>query len=139
LRRGSCSSLSSGYFYIEASGFVFLCYLVGLLLVVCLCASQDLQKAGKGAAGPRPSWTSALPPPKAPSTGLALTLVADEAMASPQVPETEAAKEKGPLASGDADAQKHGGATTQSREKTPSPSRADPKVYRAGPRMLALV
>jgi hypothetical protein len=139
LRRGSCSSLSSGSFYIEDSGFVFLCYLVGLLMVVCLCTSQDLQKAAKGAVGPRPSRTSVLRPPKAPSTGVALTLVAGEEMASPQVLEIEAAKEKGPLASGDADAQKHGGATTQSREKTPSPSRADPKVYRAGPRMLALV
>jgi hypothetical protein len=98
-------------------------------MVVYLCALQDLQKnAAKGAAGPRLSQTSVLPPPKAPSTYLALTLAAGEATASPQVPETEAAKEKGPLASGDVDAQKDGGAATQSKEKMPLPSRADPKV-----------
>jgi hypothetical protein len=98
-------------------------------MVVYPCASQDLQKkATKGAAGPRPSRTSVLLPPKAPSTSPALTLAAGEATASPQVTETEAAKEKGPLVSGDADAQKDGGATTQPKEKTPSPSHADPKV-----------
>jgi hypothetical protein len=49
-------------------------------------------------------------------------------MGSSQVLETEAAKEKEPSAFGDADAQKDGGATTQSKEKMPLPNCVDPKV-----------
>jgi len=92
-------------------------------MVVYFCDLQELQKkAAKGVARSWTSQTATPPPPKAPSSGPALTLEAGKTSMTTQVPVEEPAVEKEPTRAPPVDAQKDGGAVTQMKDKTPSPS-----------------